>query len=450
MAEVGRSFGRYRLLERIGAGGSGDVWRASDAGQSARSVALKLLRAELSADEWFRNRFRHEAEVASRLTEPHIVPIHGHGDVDGHLYIDMRLVEGGDLHQLLARRRTLPPARAVEVVGQLAAALDAVHGAGLLHRNIQPSNVLLADGGNEYRPDFAYLAGFGSVRLLGRPSDQPPGLEGSRAYYAPEEFEGRTAIDHRCDVFGLAYLLYECLCGQRPFVSGSVAGAVHAILTAPRPKPSQTWWRLRAFDEIVARGLAIDPGDRYTSAGQLADAARQALSAPNSAVFVSYRRYDSTAAARAVADRLSRLLGADDVFLDVTTIRAGRDFRAALDEAIDRAVIMVVLIGRHWLGATPGGWRRIDDPEDYVRIETERGLAAGLTMIPVLLDGALMPGPNVLPPSLAALTSRQGVPMSDRTFESDMARLVRSVLVELGQAARHTPATPQGPDEQPR
>src|SRR5258705_2633717 len=162
----------------------GEVYRAYDTAKD-RTVALKLLRAELSADAGFQERFRRESRIAARLQEPHVIPVHDFGEINGVLYIDMRLVEGNNLHAELREKGPLDPARAASIVGQVAAALDAAHAGGLVHRDVKPENVLLTPN------DFAYLVDFGIPHLGGdtRLTSAAP-AHGSCAYMAPERFTG--------------------------------------------------------------------------------------------------------------------------------------------------------------------------------------------------------------------------------------------------------------------
>jgi hypothetical protein len=284
---AGARFGPYRVLGVLGRGGMGQVLRAHD-DEHERDVALKVLHPQWAQDEGYRDRFRREARTAARLTEPHVIPIHRYGEIDGQLFLDMRLVDGEDLDSLLRRTGPMDPARAVDLVGQVARALDAAHAGGLVHRDVKPSNVLLvrrADGRDlatsAAGEDFAYLADFG----VARGADDGPGpaltavgtAVGSTEYMAPERF-GPTPPDARADVYSLACLLFELLTGRRPFPPGDPARVMAAHLHEPPPAPSSLRAGLpAALDDAVLRGLAKDPDRRWQRAGDLADAARAAL-----------------------------------------------------------------------------------------------------------------------------------------------------------------------------
>jgi serine/threonine-protein kinase len=252
----------------------GEVYRAYDTLRE-RMVAIKLLRPEMAADQSFQERFRRESRIAARLQEPHVIPVHNFGEIDGVLYIDMRLVEGQSVKDTLRAAGALPPARAASIIGQVAAALDDAHANGLIHRDIKPENVLLTS------TDFAYLVDFGIAHGGGEASVTSTGLVvGSSAYMAPERFNGDRG-GPASDIYSLACLLYEMLTGRAPYEAGDVRQVWSAHMFAPPPRPSIMRRGIsRAFDDVIARGMAKQPQDRYKTAGELARAAAAALEAP--------------------------------------------------------------------------------------------------------------------------------------------------------------------------
>jgi serine/threonine-protein kinase len=272
-ARIGTRFGPYELRSLIGVGGMGEVYRAYDT-VKGRTVALKLLRAEVAADPSFQERFRRESRVAARLQEPHVIPVHDFGDIGGVLYIDMRLVDGVSLKDELRTKGPLQPGRAASIIAQVGAALDAAHADGLVHRDIKPENVLLNPD------DFAYLVDFGIAHTGGDPGVTSTGMiVGSSAYMAPERFDGGV-VGPAADIYSLSCLLYECLTGRPPFETTDLRQLMSAHMFAPPPRPSIMRRGVsRAFDDVVARGMAKQPGDRYASAGELARAATAAASA---------------------------------------------------------------------------------------------------------------------------------------------------------------------------
>jgi serine/threonine-protein kinase len=275
----GTSFGNYRLIELLGRGGMGEVWRAHDT-VIDRIVAIKILPAEISRDEVFQQRFRREAHAAARLNSPHVIPIHTHGEIDGRLFVDMRLIEGRDLQSILAAG-PLPPSRAVRIIEQIAKALHVAHKAGLLHRDVKPSNILIDDD-----DDYAYLIDFGLALAAGERGLTSAGdVIGTFRYMAPERFKlqepGAAAIDARSDIYALTCVLYECLTGQHACPGYSLEQQISHHLVSPPPRPSETNPGLsRDFDIVIAKGMAKDPGQRYATALELARAARDAVTAP--------------------------------------------------------------------------------------------------------------------------------------------------------------------------
>jgi serine/threonine protein kinase len=271
-SRVGTRFGPYELQSLIGVGGMGEVYRAYDTVKD-RMVAVKLLRAEMAVDPSFQERFRRESRVAARLQEPHVIPVHDFGDIGGVLYIDMRLVEGPSLKDVLRANGPLEPARATSIIAQVAAALDAAHSDGLVHRDIKPENVLLTSD------DFAYLVDFGIAHAGGDASVTKTGmLVGSCAYMAAERFSGGR-VGPSADIYSLTCLLYECLTGRPPFETGDLRQLMSAHMFSPPPRPSIMRRGLnRAFDGVIAQGMAKQPAERFASAGDLGKAATAAAS----------------------------------------------------------------------------------------------------------------------------------------------------------------------------
>ncbi len=272
-SRVGTKFGPYYLKRLIGAGGFGEVYEAEDTVKD-RTVALKLLREATSKDPVFRERMKREAHAAGRLQEPHVVPIHDYGEIDGLLFVDMRLIDGVDLHTVLEENGPLPPARAVAIIRQVAAALDAAHAAGVMHRDVKPENVILT------RDDFAYLVDFGlATAASAERLTQMGTMVGTFSYMAPERLRNKE-LTHSVDIYSLACVLHECLTGSRPYRADSIGALITAHLTAPIPQPSQIRAGIpAAFDQVIARGMAKNPEDRYATAGDLANAALDALTA---------------------------------------------------------------------------------------------------------------------------------------------------------------------------
>lgn len=265
-SRLGTRFGPYELRSLIGVGGMGEVYRAYDT-VKGREVAVKLLRAEFAADPRFQERFRRESRVAARLQEPHVIPVHDFGDIEGVLYIDMRLVEGASLKEILRTDGPLDPRRTASIVAQVASALDAAHADGLVHRDIKPENVLLTGD------DFAYLVDFGIAHVGGEASVTMTGmLIGSSAYMAPERFSG-DPVGPPADIYALACLVYESLIGRPPYEAGDLRQLMSAHMFSPPPRPSIMRRGIpRTFDDVIATAMAKDSAARYATAGDLARA----------------------------------------------------------------------------------------------------------------------------------------------------------------------------------
>jgi serine/threonine protein kinase len=284
-SRVGSMFGPYELKRALGHGGMGEVYEAEHT-VKGWTVALKLMSESVSSDPVFRERMRREARITGRLQEPHVVPIHDYGEIDGQMYLEMRLIEGTDLDTLLKRFGSLSPPRAVAIITQIASALDAAHAAGVTHRDVKPPNILVT------RDDFAYLVDFGIASAkTDEKLTQLGTAVGTWKYMAPERFSN-DEVDYRADIYSLACVLYECLTGSPPYSSDSAGVLVSAHLLEPIPHPSAKRSGIpRSFDAVIARGMAKKPQDRYASAGELALAAHEALTNPDQTQVVSILRH---------------------------------------------------------------------------------------------------------------------------------------------------------------
>ncbi len=274
-SRVGTMFGPYHLKRLLGRGGMGEVYEAEHTVKEW-TVAIKLMTAEVSKDPVFRERMKREARTTGRLQEPHVVPIHDYGEIDGQLFLEMRLIEGIDLDSVLKRFGPLTPPRAVAIISQIASALDAAHAAGVMHRDVKPQNILVT------RDDFAYLVDFGiASATTDEKLTQLGTAVGTWKYMAPERFSN-DEVTYRADIYALACVLHECLTGAPPYRSDSATVLVTAHLMDPIPQPSTARAGIpKAFDAVIARGMAKKPEDRYASAGDLALAAHEALSDPD-------------------------------------------------------------------------------------------------------------------------------------------------------------------------
>jgi len=266
----------YLLEQEIGAGGMAVVFRARD-DRLDRLVALKLLTPWLAADEDFRHRFLRESRAAAAVDDPHIIPVYEAGEADGVLFIAMRYVVGGDIRSRLRRDGPFPAARAAAVLSPVASALDAAHGAGLVHRDVKPANMLVDS--RPGRPDHVYLSDFGLAKTRSASVQLTrTGLNlGTVGYMAPEQIEGRE-VDGRTDQYALACAAFELLSGAVPFEREQDLAVLYAHLSEPPPSLSARRPDVpAAADEVLARALAKAANDRYPSCRHFIEALRQAL-----------------------------------------------------------------------------------------------------------------------------------------------------------------------------
>jgi serine/threonine-protein kinase len=337
---IGTDFLGYRIEELIGRGGMGVVYRAYDL-RLKRSVALKLVAPTLARDERFRDRFGRESELVMSLEHPNVVPIYDAGDVDGRVYLAMRLVDGTDLGLLLRTDGALEPGRTMAICIQIAAALDVAHGRGLVHRDVKPSNVLLDSS------EHVYLADFGLTRRL---EDEAPdggvnGVVGTPAYLAPEQLEGRRA-DPRTDVYSLGCVLFECLTGEPVFVRDSRLAVAWAHLEEEPPQASRRRAGLpEEIDAVLGRALAKDPEQRFATCSQLVAAATVALGLEKTGLPPRRRRslalVGGACLSIALAFGLIKTLGHDSHHRPPAPLYASADSLARIDPATDKVSAVI-------------------------------------------------------------------------------------------------------------
>jgi serine/threonine protein kinase len=268
---IGSRIASYRIEGVLGSGGMATVFRALDE-RLGRQVALKVLRPEIAEDPAFRQRFIRESRVAAAVDHPNIIPIFDAGDADGILFIAMRYVRGGDVRLLLASDGPLPPDRAMEIIAPAASALDAAHAAGLVHRDVKPSNLLLDSRSGD--SPHVYLADFGvTTRLSEAASITNAGLViGTTDYMSPEQIQG-APVDGRADQYELACTAFEILTGSPPFAGREDVAVLYAHMHESPPTVTSRRPELPlAVDDVFARAMAKSPGKRFSTCGQFAEA----------------------------------------------------------------------------------------------------------------------------------------------------------------------------------
>jgi hypothetical protein len=273
----GITVGGFVIESIAGRGGMGVVYRARQR-EPDRLVALKVIAPELAGDPLFDERFKSEGRIAARIEHPNVIPVYAVGDDHGVLYIAMRFVVGTDLRAVIADEGRIEPGRAARLVDQVAQALDVAHAQGLVHRDVKPANILIADAGGR---EHVYLTDFGLSRhVAGSQGITATGaFVGTVDYVAPEQVRGER-VDARTDVYALGCVLFHALTGRVPFPEGNQIAKLYAHDSQPRPSVRECVPGLPpALDAVVARAMAKVPGERYQSAGDLGAAAVAAVNA---------------------------------------------------------------------------------------------------------------------------------------------------------------------------
>lgn len=274
---IGKQIGGYEIRERIGKGGMATVYLALQTSMN-RLVAIKLLPHDMMKDESYLQRFEREVSIVSSLEHRNIVPVYDHGNYNGQPYIIMRYMNAGSVDDLI-REGPLSPEKYVDIIAQVAPALDYAHGKQVLHRDLKPSNILLDDDGG------AYITDFGIARILGSENAgatlTTQGVVGTPSYMSPEQAQG-LSLDGRSDVYGLGVMLFEMATGQRPFQSETPYTIAVMQVTTPPPAPRSINANVPgSVEQVIYKALKKRPEDRYQSAMELAEALKMAVSRPD-------------------------------------------------------------------------------------------------------------------------------------------------------------------------
>jgi serine/threonine protein kinase len=276
LLSAGSLFGEYRIEGTLGHGGMGIVYLAREL-ELDRLVALKVIRPELAHDRHFRARFQSESRTAASIEHPRIVTVFAAGELGGLIYVAMRYVPGDDLGRLISALGALAPGEAAELIAQVSDGLDAVHAAGLVHRDVKPANVIVASGTGDRGQPAAFLTDFGLAKAAAATDGLTATGEviGSVDYMAPEQIEGRR-IDARTDVYALGCVLFHAISGRVPFPDRESSAKMWAHLNKPPPATGSSA-RAGALDPVIRRAMEKDPARRFPSAGDLGRAAVAAV-----------------------------------------------------------------------------------------------------------------------------------------------------------------------------
>jgi eukaryotic-like serine/threonine-protein kinase len=406
---VGGAIAGYRIESVLGRGGMGVVYRAVDE-RLGRSVALKVMLGEQSGDEDFRRRFIRESRSAAAIDHPNVLPVYEAGEADGVLFLATRLVEGADLRELLAREGPLTTARTLDLVAQIAAALDAAHARGLVHRDVKPANVLVAPDSGPARSEHCYLTDFGLAKLVaGRSALTGTGqFVGTLDYIAPEQLQGKD-VDGRADVYALGAVLFECLTAAPPFQRDIGPALMWAHMNDPPPRASELRPELGpGVDAVVGRAMAKRPEARYGTCAELVHAARAALDGHGPAAPV----------APPPAPRPLPAAGKDASTVVADGPPPDRRRRRGVVAAAAAAVVLVAVIALGWTLLRPSG-----GDAGPVRMTVADAVWTARADGPIVSTPALSAGSVVVGSddgSVRSLDARSGEPRWQRSTKGEV------------------------------
>jgi serine/threonine protein kinase len=422
---IGKTLGVYRIIEAIGM----DTWlfKAYDQNMD-RHVILKLLPEHLTHNQAARERFWLDTKAIARLEHIHILPTLNYGEQDMYLYSVMRYIDTGTLADR-ARQAPLPLAEVNRLLEQVASALDYLHANKVIHRDVRPANIALDSYGN------TYLTGFGLAYIAGIAPENNQGIAtGTTGYMSPEAIIGaEQALLPTTDQYSLGLILYELVTGQTAHPAENVTELVKQRLQGDVVPPRKLRRELpEAAERVMLKSLSRQPEDRYPTCGAMAAAFTQGLNENyRTNIFISYRRSDSAMAAGRLYDLLSDIFGEERLFMDIDTIEPGEDFVDAIENTLNSCAAVIVMIARQWLHvADEQGRRRLDNPNDFVRLEIATALKRNIRVIPALVEDAAMPYAGDLPDDLAKLARQNALNLSAKYFRRDANKLVE-VLEKL-------------------
>ncbi len=275
--EIGQQVGAYRIERQLGKGGMATVYLARHQSLD-RDVAIKMLHVAYKDDDTFIERFRREAQIVGKLEHPNIVPIYDFADAGLHPYLVMKYIEGETLKQYLRHNKDITLNEVMQIMTAVADALDYAHKRGILHRDVKPSNIMISNDGQPYLTDF----GLARIASLGESTLSRDMMLGTPQYISPEQAQGNRELDARTDIYSLGIVLYELVVGRVPFTGDTPYAIIHNHIFTPLPPPREMNPTVPPEVEMVLlKALAKDPNERFSSAGAMIQAFKQAIQREN-------------------------------------------------------------------------------------------------------------------------------------------------------------------------